>query len=80
MVTMKELMEFKGTEVGAFAVDTPFNPGDLDYKTPFGARWGGEVITITQEHLEALRSGRYIALDVEHEYVVFLKLDPNNGG
>lgn len=53
-------------------IDTPF---EVDEQTPFGLRWGGKVITLTQEHLDALRDGRYVAIDVENEYVEFLKLE-----
>lgn len=43
---------------------------------PFGKRWGQEKLTLKSEHLEALRSGRLLALDVYSEYVVFLELEP----
>lgn len=43
---------------------------------PFGKRWRQEQITLTPSHLDALRQGKYLALDVQEEYVVFLKLDP----
>lgn len=41
---------------------------------PFGQRWGQQVITLGPEHLAALQSGKLVALDVQEEYVVFLKL------
>ncbi len=41
---------------------------------PFGKRWGGEVMTLTQEHLAALQEGKVVAVDVMAEYVVFLRL------
>ena len=41
--------------------------------TPFGHRWGGDVFTLTNEHLKSIRTGQTLALDVMSEYVVFLK-------
>lgn len=41
--------------------------------TPFGHRWGGDVIPLATEHLAALQSGQTLALDVQNEYIVFLK-------
>ena len=43
---------------------------------PFGKRWRQEEVTLNADHLDALRQGKYLALDVQEEYVVFLKLDP----
>ncbi len=71
----KEKVKYQGTEKDSFIVDEPFKPVDLDHKTPFGTRWGGDIITLKPEHLEALKSGKYIAIDVEREYVAFLKLE-----
>ena len=52
-------------------VDEPFaSNGD---KTPFGRRWSGEVITIGDEEMEALKSGKLLAIDVNAEYVIFVK-------
>jgi hypothetical protein len=45
-------------------------------ETPFGHRWGGDVITLSCEHIEVMRSGQTLALDVMNEYVVFLKTEP----
>ena len=42
-------------------------------KTPFGRRWNGEVITIGQKEIEALGAGKLLAIDVNAEYVVFVK-------
>ncbi len=50
-------------------------PCDLEEtKQPFGKRWGGEIMTLTEEHLAALRKGKLVAVDVQGEYVVFLRL------
>lgn len=53
-------------------VDAPFDVEDTDQ--PFGKRWGGEVMTLTKEHLAALQDGKSVAVDVMNEYVVFLCL------
>jgi acetyl-CoA acetyltransferase len=42
-------------------------------ETPFGRRWGGDVIQLSAEHLAALQAGQTLALDVQNEYVVFIK-------
>ena len=42
-------------------------------ETPFGNRWGGEVLTLSKDHIDALLNGKTLALDVQSEYVVFLK-------
>jgi len=54
------------------AVEAPFDAtnGAL---TPFGHRWGGDVFTLTHSHIESIRNGQTLALDVMGEYVVFLK-------
>jgi len=44
--------------------------------TPFGHRWGGDVFTLTDEHLQALQKGLALALDVQSEYIAFLKSPP----
>jgi len=48
-------------------------------ETPFGHRWGGDVFTLSSEHLEAMQSGQTVALDVMKEYVVFLKKEEEGG-
>ena len=53
-------------------VDQPF-PVD-EHETPFGQRWGGELLTLTAEHLAALQAGKTLALDVQGEYVTFPRL------
>jgi hypothetical protein len=42
-------------------------------ETPFGHRWGGDVFRLAIEHLVALQTGQTLALDVQSEYVAFLK-------
>ena len=41
--------------------------------TPFGKRYGGDVFTITEEDIENLRNGKLIALDVQNEYITYLR-------
>lgn len=53
-------------------VDAPYDTQESDL--PFGKRWGDEVMTLTTEHLAALQEGKLIAVDVQGEYVVFLRL------
>lgn len=45
-----------------------------DGDTVFGKRWASQIATIDTEQLAALRQGKYLALDVQGEYVVYLKL------
>ncbi|MBI1783617.1 hypothetical protein HYR69_00605 [Candidatus Sumerlaeota bacterium] len=42
-------------------------------ETPFGHRWGGDVFHLSAEHLAALQGGQILALDVQNEYIAFLK-------
>ena len=42
-------------------------------ETPFGRRWGGDVFELSAEHLAALQAGQTLALDVQSEYIAFLK-------
>lgn len=53
-------------------VDAPFDVEETEQ--PFGKRWGGEIITLTKEHLAALHEGKLVAVDVQSEYVVLLRL------
>jgi len=53
-------------------VDAPFDVEETDQ--PFGKRWGGEIMTLSKEHLAALQDGKSVAVDVMNEYVVFLRL------
>ena len=53
-------------------VDAPYDTLETDQ--PFGKRWGDEVVTLTKEHLAALHEGKLVAVDVQGEYVVFLRM------
>jgi len=52
-------------------VETPCDCNESEQ--PFGKRWRQENITLTEEHLAALRHGKLVALDVQGEYVVYLE-------
>lgn len=41
--------------------------------TPFGKRYGGDVFMITDEDIENLKKGKLIGLDVQNEYISYLK-------
>jgi hypothetical protein len=59
---------------GVAIVDQPFSVDETEQ--PFGKRWGGECFTLTSEHLAALQAGKTLALDVQNEYVTFVRLRP----
>ncbi len=42
-------------------------------ETSFGRRWGGDVFRLSAEHRAALQAGQTLALDVQNEYIAFLK-------
>ena len=54
------------------AIVTRPTPITGDVVTPFGKRWGGEIIQLSQEHISALLGGSTLAIDVESEYIVFI--------
>ncbi len=58
-------------------VDAPYDT--LESNQPFGKRWGDEIVTLTAEHLSALHDGKLVAVDVQGEYVVFLRLQAKVG-
>lgn len=43
--------------------------------TVFGKRWGSQIITIDAEQLAALAEGKYLALDVQGEYIVYMQME-----
>ena len=45
----------------------------INSPTPFGDRYGKQLIRLAPEHMMALAAGETIALDVMSEYVVLLK-------
>jgi hypothetical protein len=44
-------------------------------ETPFGTRYGGDVFYITEEDIKNLKNGKLIALDVQNEYITYLKFE-----
>lgn len=49
-------------------------PIDIENETtPFGQRYGGDVFIITDKDIEHLKNGKLIALDVQNEYITYLK-------
>ncbi|MEK6708025.1 MAG: hypothetical protein AABY81_04360 [Pseudomonadota bacterium] len=66
------------TEPALVIVDAPYDVEETEQ--PFGKRWGGEIMTLTKEHLTALQEGKLVAVDVMNEYVVFLRLQVNDEG
>lgn len=65
--------EDKEDEIRVAIVDRPFSVEETEQ--PFGKRWGGECFTLTTEHLAALQAGKTLALDVQNEYVTFVRLE-----
>ena len=57
---------------GLAVVDLAYDSDTSD--RPFGKRWRDETVTLLPEHLEALSQGKLVAVDVQAEYVVYLKL------
>ena len=53
-------------------VPAPFDASN-GTETPFGHRWGGDILEITEEQLMAIQSGQTLLLDIQSEYVAFLK-------
>ena len=54
-------------------VDMPY---DIENSIqPFGKRWGGQTITLDENDLQQLQAGKFIALDIENEYVVYLQIE-----
>jgi hypothetical protein len=53
-------------------VDVAYDSDTSDL--PFGKRWRDETVTLLPEHLEALRQGKLVAVDIQAEYVLYLKL------
>lgn len=61
------------TEEHISIVAGTFDPEETEL--PFGKRWGGQLFRLSPEHLEALQSGKTLALDVMNEYVTFIALE-----
>jgi hypothetical protein len=50
-----------------------------DGDTLFGKRWASQLVRINAEQLTALQEGKYLALDVQEEYIVYLQVERKNG-
>jgi hypothetical protein len=60
-------------------VDDIFDPEEAQSsEAPFGKRWGGQLVQLKQEHLQALQQGKLLAIDDQGEYVVYLQLEGQN--
>jgi hypothetical protein len=57
-------------------LDAPVDTDETDL--PFGKRWGDQVLHLDSQHLAALQAGKFLALDVQNEYVVYLKQEKPN--
>lgn len=44
--------------------------------TAFGKRWGMQIIDVADNDIAALQAGKYLALDVNGEYIVYLRFKP----
>jgi hypothetical protein len=60
-------------------VDGPVDASD-GIPTPFGRRWGGQIVTLSPTHIQTLRTGQTLALDVRSEYIVYLNAEVDQGG
>ena len=76
--TLKTSPAFERKTSNVAIVVPPFNVDET--AQPFGKRWGGECFTLTSEHLAALQAGKTLALDVQNEYVTFVRLQSVDDG
>ncbi|TBR12595.1 MAG: hypothetical protein EPO43_13515 [Rugosibacter sp.] len=47
--------------------------------TAFGKRWASQLTEINPRQLAALQNGKYLAVDVQGEYIVYLKVAEEGG-
>jgi len=40
--------------------------------TVFGKRWGSQLFRLTEQDIDALHQGKYLALDIRGEYIAYL--------
>ena len=59
-------------EEKAVIVDAVFDTDEVE--APFGKRYGAEMLKLTSGQLQALQQGKILAVDVQNEYVLFIKL------
>jgi hypothetical protein len=63
---MKSDLE-RGIAVTGKIVDTD------EADTVFGKRWGSQLFRLTAQDVDALRQGKYLALDIHGEYIAYLE-------
>jgi hypothetical protein len=54
-------------------VDEIVNTDEQDL--PFGKRWANQLIRLTLDYLQALKQGKFLAIDDQGEYMVYLALE-----
>ena len=47
---------------------------DRDELFLFGRRYAGQIVILTDTDLRALERGRVIAVDIENEYILYIRL------
>ena len=67
-------MSILDTEPEKMIVDEIIDSDERD--TVFGKRWWTDVIDITDNDVAALKAGKYLALDANGEYIVYLRFKP----
>lgn len=45
-------------------------------RSPFGERWGYQVVKLSKEHLQSLQAEKLLALDAQGEYMIYLRAGP----
>lgn len=58
-------------EAAVVILPAPVEPSS----SPFGERFAAQTVTIKSEHLAALHARQILALDIQNEYVVHLRLE-----
>ena len=64
--------ELKRTESSVEIAEQPLHPDGEE--AVFGERWTAGTIRLSAEHLEALKAGKTLLLDVQAEYLLNLQL------
>lgn len=57
----------------AVVVDEMFPVKFNGFETSFGTRYASEIVCLTPEQLKALQDGKMLAVDVQNEYIVYIK-------
>jgi|GEM_PF-6839783 len=69
--------ELRKTESLVEIAEQPVYLNHTGEETVFGERWNGGTIRLNAEHLEALKAGKTLLLDVQAEYLLNLQLENN---